>query len=41
VLSPVDYENSSHTLDGDKAASRLAHTGKIITTTMSTAAKAA
>jgi len=41
MLSPVDYENSSHTLDGDKAASRLAHTDKIITTTMSTAAKAA
>lgn len=39
MLSPVDYENSSHTLDGDKAASRLAHTDKIINTTMSTAAQ--
>jgi hypothetical protein len=35
MLSPVDYENSSHTLDGVEAASRLAHTDKIITTTTS------
>jgi putative transposase len=41
MLSPVDYENSSHTIDGVRAASRLAHTNKINYNTTSTAAKAA
>ena len=45
MLSPVDYENrtgtGSHTLDGTGAATRRAHTNKNISTTTSTAAKAA
>jgi putative transposase len=45
MLSPVDYENrtgtGSHTLDGIGAASRRAHTDQNISTTTSTAAKAA
>jgi putative transposase len=41
MLSPVDYENSSHTIDGVRAASRLAHTNKINYNTTSTAAQAA
>jgi putative transposase len=41
MLSPVDYENRSHTLSSGKAASRLTHTNKIITTTTPTATKAA
>jgi hypothetical protein len=41
MLSPVDYENSSHTIDGVRAASRLAQTDKINYDTTSTAAQAA
>jgi hypothetical protein len=41
MLSPVEYESSAHTLDGVRAASRLAHTDKNISTTTSTAAQAA
>lgn len=41
MLSPVEYENRPHTLDGERAASRLAHTNKINYNTTSTATKAA
>lgn len=45
MLSPVDYENrtgtGAHTLSGTGAASRRAHANKKISTTTSTAAKAA
>jgi putative transposase len=41
MLSPIDYENSSHTIDGVRAASRLAQTDKINYDTTSTAAQAA
>jgi putative transposase len=45
MLSPVDYENrtgtSAHTLSGTGAATRRAHTDQNISTTTSTAAKAA
>ena len=41
MLSPVDYENDAHTLDGMEAASRLALTNKINYNTTSTATQAA
>jgi hypothetical protein len=40
MLSPVDYEDRSHALDGIDAATRLTQTNKITCTTTATAIKA-